>query len=369
MISRLSGLLQRCRRLHEVLVILLCLSLLALLLMQAAREINPSILRNFGEIQRSQYYQDPNILLVGSWQFASAHRNIQFFQSQRLRLIDIHDNGLLLVARDTTPSLVFILPLLALFAALALSQVKSTPDMSRSIRSWVLSRGLLSLAIPIIVGLFLVIESQILEIPTAWSQWSRVLVWLGFVGTYFTIFLFLGSWISQCTRHVKTVAWVFLSLFVALFMIQSSRELVMRFDGSKLPQVPDLPHEVKLSLFRPSGEPRVTPDREEMVADYLASVDAYSQSVHAVVARRYDLERWWHVASPQLLLTEISSQLLQTQVVDIVDVVFTSKSEDREAGLAISLRSVWPEIAWLVLLCCIAVFGAWMAERKRESAP
>ena len=371
MISRLRDLLRCCRRLlHGVLVILLCLSLLVLLLMQTARVVNPSILKSMREVQYSQYYQDQSFLLVGSWQFASAHKNIQVLQSQRLNLIDIHDNGLLLVAQDTTPSLILILPLLALFTSLALSRAKPTPATSRSIRSWALSMGLLSLAIPLIVGLFLVIESRILEIPTSWSQWSRALVWLGFVGTYFTTFLFLGSWISQRARHVKTAAWIFLSLFVALFMIQSSRELIMRFDGSKLPQVPDLPYEVQLSLFRPSGEPRVIPEREEIVADYLESVDAYSESIHAVVASRYRLERWWHIVSPQLLLSEISSQLLQVQLADVVDVINSPKSEDKDPSLVASLMSMGPEMAWLLLLCGLTGLGAWrITARKREISP
>jgi hypothetical protein len=367
MMTRLIGFFRHNNGTQTTLVTLLCLSLLVLLLMQVARGVNPSILGNLREIRYYQYYQDPDVLLIGSWQFASAHSNVQFLQSQRLRLIDIRDNGLLLVARDTTSSLALILPLLALFTALALSRAKPTQDVSRSVRHWILGMGLLSLTITIIVGLFLVIESRILEIPYSWSQWSRALVWLGIVGTYFATFLFLGRWISQCTRHIRTAAWILLSLFVALFMIQSSRELLMRFDGSHLPPVPDLPVEVRLSLFRPSGEPRVTPDREEMVANYLESVDAYSQSVHAVVAGRYRLERWWHVISPQLLLNEISSQLLQARLPDVVDVIVASRS--KEPSLMASLMSVAPEIAWLAILCCIAGLGTWrITARKREIA-
>jgi hypothetical protein len=229
--------------------------------------------------------------------------------------------------------------------------------------------SLLSLAVPITVGLFLVLESRVLEIAFVWSQWSRLIVWLGCIGIYFAAFLFLGSWISQSVRHVKTAAWIFLSLFVALFMIQSSRALLMRFDGSLLPPAPDLPQEVRLSLFRPSGEPQVIPEREAMVADYLASVDAYSESIHTVVAARYRLERWWHVVSPHLLLDEVSSQLLQTQLADVMDVVFTPESEDTAPSLTASLMSVWPELAWLALLACLTGFGAWFTTREQVISP
>lgn len=207
-----------------MLAVVLCLSLLVCVLVQVTGVVNPSI-RDYS--REMQYYQDPDTLLVGSWQFASAHSNVGILQLNRQRMVDIHENGLLLVARYATPTLALILPLLALFTGLALVRANSALHVFRSVRSWALWVGLLSLAVPIIVGLFLILESRSLEIRFSWSQWSRLLVWLGFVGTYFATFLVLGTWISHCVRHVRTAAWIFASLFVAMFMIQSSREFIV----------------------------------------------------------------------------------------------------------------------------------------------
>jgi len=365
MMARLRNLVQHCRWLQPTLVALLCIGLLVCLLALAAGVGSP-----YGRfsLRDSWGYQEPDALLVGSWQFATAHGNASSLLGNRQWQFDVDGNSLLLVAKNAVPPLTLILPLVALFASLALARGRPAVTTTCAPRFCAVTHGILSLAIPIVVGLFLVVESFNLEISFSWTQWSRALVWLACVGIYFTTFLFLGSWISQRTRRVKTAAWIFLSLFVALFMIQSSRELIMRIDGSALPPVPELQNEVRLSLFRPSGEPRVTPDREEMVADYLESVDAYSESVHAVVASRYRLERWWHVVSPQLLLGEISSQLLQTQLADIVDVIVAPKSEDKDPSLAASLMSAGPEMAWLLLLCGVTGLGAWSRMRKREIA-
>ena len=361
--ARLRILVQHGKWLQPTLVALLCIGLLVCLLALAAGVGNQ---HGRFSLRNSWDYQEPDALLVGSWQFATAHSNTSSLLSDRQWQLDVDGNSLLLVTKNAVPPLTLILPLLALFASLALARGRPAVPTTSATRSYAVTHGILSLAVPIVVGLFLVVESFNLEIPFSWTQWSRALVWLGCVGIYFSTFLFLGSWISQHVRHVKTAAWIFLSLFVALFMIQSSRELIMRFDGSYLLPVPDLPQEVRLSLFRPSGEPRVTPDREEMVADYLESVDAYSESVHAVVASRYRLERWWHIVSPQLLLTEISGQLLQTQLANVVDVIAAPKSEDKDPSLAASLMSVGPEMAWLAMLFCIAGLGSWFAARKRE---
>ena len=367
MISRLRNFSRSCKDLQAMLAMLLCLSLLVCVLVQEARVVNPSMR---GYSREMQYYQDQDTLLIGSWQFASAHSNVGALQLNRQRMVDIiHENGLLLVARYATPTLALILPLLALFTGLALVRANPALHVFRSVRSWALCVGLLSLAVPIVVGLFLILESRSLEIPFSWSQWSRLLVWLGFVGTYFATFLVLGTWISHHVRHVRTAVWIFASLLVAMFMIQSGRELIVRFDGSHLPPVPELPVEVRLSLFRPSGEPRVTRDRETMVATYLESVDAYSNSVHAVVEHRYGLERWWHVVSPQLLLYELSYQLLQAQLADIVDVVYALENEGKEPSMMSSLTSVWPEMVWLILLCGFSGLGAGITARKQASAP
>ena len=363
--ARLRNFVQHSKWLQPTLVILLCIGLLVCLLALASGVGSP-----YGRfsLRDSWGYQKPDALLVGCWQFATAHSNTSSLLSDRQWQLDVDGNSLLLVAKNAAPSLTLILPLLALFTSLALARGRPAVTTTCATRSCIVTDSILSLAVPIVVGLFLVVESFNLEIPFSWAQWSRTLCWLGFVGIYFSTFLFLGSWISRPTRHVKTAAWIFLSLFVALFMIQSSRELIMRFDGSYLPPVPDLPQEVRLSLFRPSGEPRVTLDREEMVADYLESVDAYSESIHAVVASQYRLERWWHIVSPQLLLTEISGQLLQSQLADVVDVIVAPKSEDKDPSLVASLMSVGPEMAWLAMLFCIAGLGSWFTACKREIA-
>jgi hypothetical protein len=188
---------------------------------------------------------------------------------------------------------------------------------------------------------------------------------LGCLGVYFTTFVLIGSWISRRVDSVGIATWIFLGLFVALFMIQGSRDLVMRFDGSSLVPVPELPTEVRLSLFRPSGEPRVTADREAMVADYLATVDAYSQSVYDVVSHRYILERWWHIVSPHLLLEEISEQLLQTQLASTMQLLAAPEGEGRDPSLLASLTAVGPELVWLLLLGGLAGFVAWISNRRQ----
>lgn len=346
-------------------VFLLCMALVACSLVQVARLSNPSIQFSLLNVARNQH---KSTLIVDRWQFASAHGNIALLAENRQRTLAINESAVLLIAQSASPALSLILPLLALFTGFALARsTQGSDESSRTLSHQpALWMGMSCLSVPLIIGVFLVIEAHVLGIPLVWASWSRILVWLGCVGTYFPTFLFFGAWISRRTRHTKTAAWIFLSLFVAFFVIQGSRELVMRIDGSALPPVPELPTEVRLSLFRPSGEPRVIPEREQMVADYLESVDAYSESVHAVVASRYQLERWWHVVSPQLLLSEISSQLLQTQLADIVDVIVAPKSEDKDPSLVSSLMSVGPEIAWLAILCCIAGLGSWFTARKRE---
>jgi hypothetical protein len=195
------------------------------------------------------------------------------------------------------------------------------------------------------------------------AVWSRLGVWIVIVGVYFALFLFLGRWIRQGTRSTKRSLWICLTLVCAMVTIQGSRPLLMRVDGSILPAVPDLPTEVQLSLFRPSGEPHVTEDRVEVVDEYLTAVDAYSQRVHDIVARRYALERWWHVVSPQLLMDEVAGQLLQTEYADAVDVFF---SQDRAVpSLTTSLGAIWPEVAWLITLCSLCG-AAGLAIRQRR---
>ena len=354
MINRLWRLVRQVKHWRSPLVVLLCIGMLVCILVPVATIVSSNLQ---GPLQSASSSEDASILFVGSWEFASAHTNVRYFQLANQRWLGIRENALLLVAQYATPSLIIILPLLGLFSALALVRCGTAHAVSCI---------LLGAAVPLVIGGFLLLESHTLDFQMSWAQWSRALVWLGLAGLYFWTFLSLGIWIGQRTRSTKTVTWIFLSLFVALFMIQSSRELLMRFDGSHLPPVPELPTEVRLSLFRPSGEPRVTLDREGMVADYLASVDAYSDSAHAVVAHRYGLERWWHIVSPQLLLNEISTQLLQTHYADSVDVIYSPGS--RPPGLASSLAAVWPETAWLILLCGLAELGAWTATRKQTSS-
>jgi len=346
-----------------LLVVLLCSALLSGLLVLAAQHANASMRSGFWDANNAK--QDA--LLVGSWAFTSAHSNIESLMVD-LQQLNLDDNALLLVARSVSRSLALILPLLALLAALALSQHVSFPTTSYSTRSRAVARGILNLAIPLLMGLALVIESRILKVPLPVNQWSRVLVWLGFIAAYFAAFSFLGIWISRRTHHIKTAVWISLSLFVALFMIQSSRELIMRFDGSYLPPVPDLPTEVRLSLFRPSGTPSVTPDREEMVAEYLAAVDAYSESVYAVVQHRYNLERWWHVLSPQLSFLEVSGQLLQAELAGTVDVLYSSERGDKVPSLLALMSTIWQETAWLLLLCALAGWASRRPARKRSAS-
>lgn len=353
-----------CKRVHAMWVFLLCVGLLVCVLTQVARVTNPSIRSSLLEVSINQH---KSTLIVGRWQFASAHSNVAIVSEYRQRRLAIKECALLLMAQSTSSALGFILPLLAIFAGLALTrstQGSCEPSLITP-RHTVLWMGVLCFSIPLVIGVFLVIESHILRIPHVWATWSRILVWMGCVGTYFAGFLFFGSWISRLTQHTKMAAWIFLSLFVAFFVIQGSRELAMRVDGSALPPVPELPAEVRLSLFRPSGEPRVTSDREEMVADYLAAVDSYSESLHALASRQYMLERWWHVVSPQLLLSEISLQVLQSQFADVVDVAFSAGHEDQEASLMASLASVWLELVWLVLICCFTWMGHWLTSRKQ----
>ncbi len=350
-----------CKRIRALIVIVLCVGLLAVALFQVARVANPSI-RN--SIWKAAINEHKSPWIVLRWQFASAHSNLTYLADDFQRRVAAEESVGLLVARSATPTLAFILPLLGLFAGLALQRYTQPSSLSSHVHArqrlfWI---GLLSAAVLLLIGGFLVLETHILEASFDWSQWCRLLVWLLVLGVYFSSFTFAGSWISQRVNKDKTIVWIILSLFVALFILQASREPLMRVDGSLLPNIPQLPAEVRMSLFRPSGTPQVIPEREEMIAEYLASVDAYSESIHCLAAHQYNLERWWHVACPPLLLSEISGQLLQTQFNNIVDVVFSEQGSNRRPSLASSLVCVWPEVAWL---CLIMGCVAWAATRKR----
>jgi hypothetical protein len=340
---------------RSLLVVLLCMATLVCVLMQVASTSNPSIREG---LQTHAVASGQDMPITGTWTFATAHENVHVLSLHRQARSGIPGHVLFSPAQDATWVLSQVLPFLGLLGALAL--VHFAPGR---LSIHVLFCG----TVPLTVGLFLLLESHILGIPMLWSHWARVLVWLGAVGLHFSAFLFLGRWIAGRVRHLKTAVWIALSLVVALFFIQNSRSPFMRFDGSELPPVPNLPTEVRLSLFRPSGVPDVTTDREEAVDAYLASVDAYSEAVHAIAARRYGLERWWHIASPHLLLDEISIQLLQADHAHVVDALYAAKSGP--PSLAASLRAVWPEILWLAVLGFLAAWASCAAARRRVRCP
>jgi len=335
---------------RTVLVLLLCLGTLVALSHQVARTASDEMVATAAWTQ--SWVQDEESLM-GSWQFASAHENVLALNVTRQQVFRVDTDVMLLVARDVSAALALALPLLGLFAGLAL------PARSR-LR--VLAPVVLGVGVPLGVAVSLAWVASTHGWTMGPAVWSRLGVWIVIVSAYFNLFLLLGRWIQRRTGSTKRSLWVYLTLVCAMATIQGSRPLLMRVDGSIFPAVPDLPTEVKLSLFRPSGEPQVTADRVQIVDEYLAAVDTYSQQVHDVVAQRYALERWWHVVSPQLLMDEIAGQLLQTDYANAVDVVF---SEDRAPpSLATSLGAVWPEIAWLVALCGLCGAAGLRAERR-----
>lgn len=334
---------------RTLLVILLCLGTLVGLLHQVARTASDEIVATAAWAQ--SWVQDEGSIM-GLWQFASAHENVLALNAIRQQVFRVDTDVMLMVARDVSAALALVLPLLGLFAGLALP--------SRS-RPRVLALIGLGLGTPLGVVVTLAWAAS----NRGWTMdpavWSRLAVWIVIVGAYFVLFLLLGRWIQQRTRSVKRSLWICLGLVLAMVLIQGSRPLLMRVDGSVFPAVPDLPTEVRLSLFRPSGEPRVTEDRVEVVDEYLSAVDAYSQRVHEAIERRYALERWWHAVSPQLLMDEIAGQLLQTEYANAIDIVF---SEDRAPpSLVASLGAVWPEIAWLLTWCAVLGMGGLPARR------
>ncbi|MBU1050695.1 hypothetical protein KKG90_11805 [Candidatus Bipolaricaulota bacterium] len=353
--------IQRSQWLYAVLIILACLGLLACLLVQSERVTRTNL-------QDSQWYGTTDAEIVGSWQFASAHANIGSLLDLARLSADAEEMDLLFAAQDLAPALALALPIMGLFAALAFASTNPRGADKACRRALALPHVILSIAIPAMIGLYLLWQSHRLEVPLLWSQAGRILIWLACIGVYFTTFLLIGGWISRRVGSVSKATWISLGLIVTLFMIQGSRDLVMRFDGSSLPPVPELPAEARLSLFRPSGQPHVTPDREAMVADYLSTVDAYSQSVYDLVSHRYSLERWWHVVSPHLLLNEVSDQLLQTQFASTVQLLAAPEGEDREPSLLASLTAVGPELIWLLWLGGLSGLVAWISERRQMIA-
>jgi hypothetical protein len=335
---------------RALLVVLLCLGALAGLLY----EIGQVAVEQIAATTWGASSREGHGVLMGIWRFASAHENVFALNEARQQRLRLEQDAAFLVAQDVSTALTLALPFLALFAALAL-------PLSRRVRLWAfvgLALGVSSLVVACLWG---IVRQQTWTMEP--GAWSRLLVWIAFLTTYFTLFLLLGTWIRGVTRSTKKAVWICLSLIFAMLLIQGARPLLMRVDGSRLPPVPTLPTEVRLSLFRPSGEPRVTEDRVEMVEDYLASVDAYSEEVHKVVADRYTVERSWHVVSPQLLLRELAGQLLQSEYADIVDVVYSGRRS--EPGLAASLRAVWPEAVWLLVLCALAGTAATVVGRSQ----
>ncbi len=336
---------------RAVLVLILCLGTLVGVSYQVARTASDEIIDTAAWAQMST---QGGKSVLGVWQFASAHENVLALNVIRQQVFRVDTEVMLLVARNVSAALALALPLLGLFAGLAL------PPRCRL-------RIFTSIGLDLGVPLGVAVSLAWVASSRGWTMgpavWSRLGVWIVIVGAYFVLFLLLGRWIQQRTRSAKRSLWICLTLICAMVTIQGTRPLLMRVDGSIFPAVPDLPTEVALSLFRPSGEPQVTADRVEIVDEYLAAVDAYSQRVHEIVARRYAVERWWHVVSPQLLMDEVAGQLLQTEYSNAIDVFF---SEDRAVpGLAASLITVWPEVAWLVALC--GLFGiAGLTVRRRK---
>ena len=339
--------------LRSALVLVLCLGTVAGLTVQVGRMSCDAI----GEATawaRMMAHQVKNTLL-GVWRFASTHENVDALNATRQQVLRLETDAMFLVARDVSTALALVLPLLGLLTGVAL------PSLSRF-------RAVTSIALAIGVPLILGVSLASFARQQGWMMspdvWTRIGVWIVVVGAYFTLFLLLGNGIQRRTQSTKRSMWIVLTAFAAMLLIEGTRPLLMRVDGSDFPAVPDLPTEVRLSLFRPSGEPRVTADRVDIVEEYLTTVDAYSQRVHAIVARRYALERWWHAVSPQLLLREIASQLLQSEYASAIDVVF---SADRGSpSLAASLGAVWPEAAWLLALCGLLGVVGRRAKRRRE---
>ncbi len=345
------GPVRRFGSLRTGLVVLVVLGLLACVIADLSGHVGSSV-RGLRLASSSMTSTDTSH--VGRWEFASAHSNVQALVQFQQRYIHFPDDALLVMAQTSMPTWILILPLVGLLAATALVRF----GRSRA-RATVLLSGL----VPLAIGSWLVIQAHVLEIPQVWSSWSRVLVWLVVLDLYFVLFLLLGTWINLTLRSLRRAVWVLVGLFVVLFAIQGARPVLMRMDGAALPAVPELPTEVRLSLFRPSGEPRVTPDRVEMVDAYLQSVDAYSEAVHDVVRRRYNLERWWNAASPQLLLSEMAGQLLQNDYANTTDVIYTPSR--RSPSLFASMGAIWPESAWLAAACCLVGWGVQTSSRKR----
>ena len=337
--------------LRSALVLVLCLGTVAGLTVQVGRTSCAAVVEATAWA-RPMAHQVKNTLL-GVWRFASAHENVDALNATRQQALRLETDAMFLVARDVSTALALVLPLLGLLTGVAI------PSLSRF-------RAATSIALGIGVPLILIVSLASFARQQGWMMspdaWTRIAVWVAIVDAYFTLFLLLGHWIQRRTQSMKRALWIVLTAFAAVLLIEGTRPLLMRVDGSVFPAVPGVPTEVRLSLFRPSGEPQVPEERVEIVEEYLTAVDAYSQQVHAIVARRYALERWWNAVSPQLLLREIASQLLQSEYANAIDVIYSS--DRRMPSLATSVNAVWPEAAWLLALCGLLVVSSLVAGRR-----
>jgi len=336
---------------------------LALVLAATAISLNPVLRSELDDPLPPQGTRWSGILGGGSahanlWELSTDH---QLYRGRRR-------NALYLVGKRLLFVLLLVLPVIAMAGGLLQGRQLARSHERR--RTLIMFRMLGSvLTIVGAMALFVVLECHHLGIAPTSAQRTRVLVWAASMGLYAGVFLALSVWIGSRVRSARTATWILLSITIGLWMLEGSREPVFSLSSSPLPRVPELPTEVRMSLFRPSGEPRVTEDRQEFVEAYLDAVDAYSGALYESVRARYQTERLWHIFSPQLAMREISFQLLQDDFPTLAEIIYAPFRPYRLSRFGGTVSAVWPELVWFLALLGIFALLAVRRLRKTRSRP
>jgi|GEM_PF-2051084 len=344
------------------LALLLTGLILGVFLIVIATSVNPTL--------REELKSPWSLMMQGTrwtatWGPGTAHENLWTLSTDRQLQEGRETNALFLSCKRLLPAMLLILQIIGMGGGLLVGRaLRLRSDLGMLVR--ILAHvGAPVLVIGVLLG-FMMVESRLLGLSTHPAQWGRVIVWVIGLGLYFGITFSLASWIGSRVKDVRRASWILLSLFVGLLLLEGSRELFWPMSASELPQVPELPTEVRRALFRPSGEPRVTEDREELVAEYLATVDNYSTGLAGAVEMRYRIERLWNFVCPQLVLREISFQLLQDDRATITEIIYMSTRPYRVPSLRASLAAVKAEAIWLVVAFVLLSCGALRSQIKRR---
>lgn len=300
----------------------------------------------------------------------SAHRNV--WEAINYRFLNSFPvkGGALLPLRFVAKWLAFLLPLAGFILSYSAVSREIESGVIQSLFSLPIKRAAIVLGkmigetmavtLTLVVGMggALLLATRIMRLSWSVPQLTRALVFLGVMGVYVSLFIFIGTWISARTRRSTTSLWICTAITTGLFLLSALIGNVASINAFQYPPFPEMPSDVNLYLhslpLRPIPQPTQVPG---YVQAYMEKLRNHADIVAREISARYQSERWWNFLSPAQLALEVAGQLLQDGYRSAVDVFNVNRSKTDSASLSASLGLVTPELIWLLLLCGSALLA------------